>query len=284
MSRIKLYRRAVLVLALLWLVGLAMVLHSRYRSNHPSTTPHLTGKCAAPGLVAHWKFDEVTQGLTPDAGPRGNHGRLALAPRAFAPLRFDHPKLVAGQHGKALEFGGRQWVVAANDDCFASEQFTVAAWVWLAEAHGVPTIAAKSDLGVDGWWLCTTSFGAQDYERYLDFGIMTGPERNLHVKSGYQLPLREWHHVVASLDNTRGEAQFFIDGKPYGPKQTGIPKWLVNRNHDLFVAEYDGSARWPWRGKLDDVRFYNFVLSVDEAAAVYSQHPPTRADLKAAIQ
>jgi hypothetical protein len=270
MNSTKIYRRAVLVLAIAWLVGLAMVLHSRYRSTHPPSTPYVTGKCAAPGLVAHWKFDEVTNGLTPDAGTYGHHGKLALAPRAFAPLRFDKPKLVAGPQGKALEFSGRQWVTAPNNDCFASEQLTVAAWVWLAEEEGVPTIAAKSTLGQNGWWLCTTSKGAQDDDRFLDFGIAMGVEKNMHVKSGYQLPLREWHHVVASLDNIRGEAQFFIDGKPYGPKQTGIPKWLVNRDHDFFVAEYDGSARWPWKGKLDDVRFYNYVLSADTVAELYA--------------
>jgi hypothetical protein len=275
MNRTKLYRRAVLVLAVAWLVGLALVLHSRYRSTHPPTTPFISGKCAGPGLVAHWKFDEVAGGLTPDAGPYAHHGKLALAPRALAPLRFDHPKLVPGAHGHALEFGGKHWVSAPNNDCFAAERFTVAAWVWLAEAEGVPTIAAKSTLGQNGWWLCTTSKGAQDDDRFLDFGIAIGAENNMHVPSGYQLPLREWHHVVASLDNTRGEAQFFIDGKPYGAKRTGIPKWLVNRDHDFFVAEYDGSARWPWKGKLDDVRFYNFVLGADEVHALYSQPPTT---------
>jgi hypothetical protein len=284
MNRIKIYRRTVLVLALLWLVALAMVLHSRYRTTHPPTTSHVAGKCAGPGLVAHWKFDEVIDDMTPDAGPYGHHGKLALAPRAFAPLRFDHPKLVPGLHGQALEFGGKHWIAAGNNDCLASEQFTVAAWVWLAETADVPTIAAKSTWGRDGWWLCTTTKGAQADDRYLDFGIALGEERNMHVESGYQLPLREWHHVVASLDNTRGEAQFFIDGKPYGTKKTGIPRWLVNRDHDLFVAEYDGSARWPWKGKLDDVRFYNFVLSADAVGALYAQRTLAAHDVRAKLE
>jgi hypothetical protein len=278
MTRLSLYRRAVAVLLVLWLAALGWVLHSRYRADHPATTPYVAGKCTAAGLVGHWKFDEVAGGATPDAGPYGHHGRLALAPRAFAPLRFSPPALVPGPRGNALQFGGKQWVTAANNDCFATGQFTVAAWVWLEEAHGVPTIAAKSAASTDGWWLCTTSLGAQEAERYLDFGIAVGGGRIAHVKSGFQLPLREWHHVVASLDNTRSEAQFFIDGKPYGPKHTGVPKWSVNTSHDFMIGEYDGSARWPWRGKLADVRFYNYVLSADEARALFAPREPTVAD------
>jgi hypothetical protein len=263
------------MLAILWLGALGWVLHSRYRAGHPATTPYVTGKCTTAGLVGHWKFDQIADGSTPDAGPYGHHGRLALAPRAFAPLRFSAPALVAGPQGNALQLGGNQWVTIANNDCFATERFTVAAWVWLEEADGVPTIAAKSAAGTDGWWLCTTSLGAQEAERYLDFGIGLGEDRIAHVKSGYQLPLREWHHVVASLDNTRSEAQFFIDGKPYGPKHSGVPKWPVNTSHDFMIGEYDGSGRWPWRGKLDDVRFYNYVLSEDEARALYAPREPS---------
>jgi hypothetical protein len=191
MTRLSLYRRAVAVLLVLWLTALGWVLHSRYRADHPATTPYVAGKCTAAGLVGHWKFDEVAGGSTPDAGPYGHHGRLALAPRAFAPLRFSPPALVPGPRGNALQFGGKQWVTVANNDCFATEQFTVAAWVWLEEAHGVPTIAAKSAASTDGWWLCTTSLGAQEAERYLDFGIAVGGGRIAHVKSGFQLPLRE---------------------------------------------------------------------------------------------
>lgn len=266
------------MLAVVWLASLAWVLHSRYRADHPATTPYVAGKCTAPGLVGHWKLDEIAKGSTPDAGPHAHHGRLELAPRAFAPLRFSPPALVPGRRGNALQFTGQQWVAAANNDCFATERFTVAAWVWLDEAGGVPTIAAKSAASTDGWWLCTTSLGAQEAERYLDFGIAVGGGRIAHVKSGFQLPLREWHHVVASLDNTRSEAQFFIDGKPYGAKHVDVPKWSVNVSHDFMIGEYDGSGRWPWRGRLDDVRFYNYVLSADEARALYTQHESAFAD------
>jgi hypothetical protein len=119
----------------------------------------------------------------------------------------------------------------------------------------------------DGWWLCSAKQGVRD----IDVGIAWG-NGFTHIKSGYQLPLREWHHIAVSMDNLRHEAQFYIDGKIYGAKHKNVPNWLVNWNHDLFLGEYDGSGRWPWFGKLEDVRFYNKVLSNEEAQKIYSLH------------
>ena len=109
----------------------------------------------------------------------------------------------------------------------------------------------------------------QGHDRYIDFGIAWGSGFT-HVEAGYQLPLREWHHVVASLDDAARTGRFFIDGKPFGDMKTNVPRWLVNWDHDLFVAEYDGSGRWPWKGKLDDVRIYNRALSATEVTQLYN--------------
>jgi hypothetical protein len=188
-------------------------------------------------------------------------------------LIFGYPKLVDGKVARALEFKGRQWVSAGNDQCFVAEQSTLAAWVWQEsddeQAAPVPTIMAKSSWPTNGWWLCSTTQGIQAASRYIDVGIAWGNGLK-HVESGYQLPLREWHHIAVTLDNLNHQAQFYIDGKPFGPLHINVPRWLTNWDHDLFVGEYDGSGRWPWVGKLDEVRFYNRVLTAPEIASVFS--------------
>jgi hypothetical protein len=239
-----------------------------YKANNARVTNFEAGRCRSKGLVAHWKFDEATSFGTPDSSPAANHGRFELAPGAG--VLEKPPRLVEGRVGKALELGQKQWVIGGNNDCFASEQITVAAWVWQKDESGtVPTIAAKSGFPFDGWWLCSTSTRIQGHERFIDLGIAWGSGYS-HVNSGYQLPLREWHHIAASLDNAAHEAQFFVDGKPFGEKHVGISSWLINWDHELFVGEYDGTGRWPWKGKLDDVRIYNRILSAQEVEAIYS--------------
>ncbi len=270
-------KRIVLLLTLSASVGLLFVItiyfltvsaYSQYR-NEPPISSASAEKCTANGLVAHWKFDEAVGGITPDTGSFNNPGRFKYWFRDRFGFYFGEPSVIKAVDGNGLEFRGKQWVSGGNNSCFATEAFTISVWVWQdRDDMEIPTIMAKSSWPFyNGWWLCSTTQGVRD----IDVGISWG-NGFAHVKSGYQLPLKEWHHIAVSMDNTRHEAQFYIDGKAFGSKHTNVPNWLVNWNHDLFLGEYDGSGRWPWFGKLDDVRFYNKVLSAEEAQAIYSSY------------
>lgn len=218
------------------------------------------------GLVAHWKMDEVREGKVLDASSNGLHGRVR---RQFKFPLFSKPSVTDGVNGKALLFKGRQWVEAGNKPCFAAEQFTVTAWVWRQreelkpEANVVPTIIAKSTWPSSGWWLCA-DFNSLN----IDMGISYG-EGFTHVKSGYALPFEEWHFIGVTMDNLNHEVQFFVDGEPYGERIRGVKTWVTNWDRALFIGEYDSTCRWPWLGKIGDVRFYNVILSPKEISGIY---------------
>ena len=260
-----------LLASLLSNVKLLRVLNS-YRDQYPPTMEFVAEKkCSERTLVGSWSFEEITQGkpaTTPDASRYANHARLNVAPRPLAGLIYGVPSQTEGKDGKAMRMRGEQWLSAGNNDCFTSEQFTAAAWVWLEETGAVPTIISKSTWPHNGWFLATTSIPEQRHDRQLDLAIMW-PGGRMHVESGYELPLKEWHHVVVTADNIAREVQFFIDGKAY-PKHRGLPKWQVNWDHELTIGDYDGSTRWPWVGRLDEVRLYNYVLSADESEGLYT--------------
>jgi hypothetical protein len=246
------------------------ILHLQYQ---PPTTELNNKACDTTGLVGYWQFDSVLNDGTPDASNLDHHGVLKMKGLQLSRLIFGYPKLVDGKVGRALEFSGKQWVSVGNDQCFVAEQSTLAAWVWQEsddeQRVPVPTIMAKSSWPTNGWWLCSTTQGIQAASRYIDLGIAWGNGMT-HVESGYRLPLKEWHHIAVTLDNLSHQAQFYIDGKAFGTLHVNVPHWLTNRDHDLFVGEYDGSGRWPWVGKLDEVRIYNRVLTAAEIALVFS--------------
>ena len=267
-------RAALVALALLLVASLTLnfaMLHYRRSHAHavPSQTPFVGGKCGAPSLVGHWDFENLSRDgrFAADQSGHGNHARLAVADRLFSSLRYKRPKQVDGADGRALALSGRQWLGAGNSDCFTAERFTVAAWIWLDEVGNVPTIVGKSAWPHNGWWLMTTTGGIQAEDRYLDLGLLW-PGGFTHVESGYQVPLREWHHVVVTADNERREVRFFVDGKPVS-RHSDVPRWQVNWDQELVIGDYDGTTRWPWNGKLDDVRFYNHVLDDSQCIALY---------------
>jgi hypothetical protein len=239
-----------------------------YRTWIPPITRPDKEECTTKGLVAHWKFDRIHEGArTPDDISRyDGQFQARLNMKYLSKIIYGFPEHTEGKKGKALHLNGKHWISGGNQSCFNVEKFTIALWVWQEnEDLVVPTIMAKSAWeGYDGWWLCTTK------DRYLDLGIAWG-NGFTHVKSGYQLPLKEWHHIAVTVNNTDNEVQFYVDGRPLGDKHTGVHNWLINWSHDLFIGEYDGSGNWPWFGKLDDVRFYaNTLLSAEEIFAIYS--------------
>jgi hypothetical protein len=270
-SRVVLLALALLLLASLTL-NYAVVGHLRVHGEAPpSQTPFVVGKCGASSLVGHWNFEDLSRDgrLAADESGHANHARLEVADRILASLRYRPPAQVHGIDGRALELTGRQWLGAGNSDCFTAERFTLAVWIWLDEVGSVPTIVGKSAWPHNGWWLMTTTRGIQAEDRYLDLGLLW-PGGRTHVESGYQVPLREWHHVVVTVDNDRREVQFFVDGKPVS-RHTNVPRWQVNWDQELVIGDYDGSTRWPWVGKIDDVRFYNHVLGEAESLALYKK-------------
>lgn len=274
----------IIVAALISVLMVILKNYKNYFENNPPITISQPEKCTVSGLVGYWKFDEINTKLTTDSSGLNHHGSNKYWLGDISKYIFGEPVLIKGMDGNGLAFKGRQWISAGNNSCFVSEQFTISVWVWQDSdyvqdpAHithnpwpfNVPTIMAKGSWPYDGWWLCSTTADVDGKLHYrdIDIGIAWG-DGFTHIKSGYQLPLKEWHHIVVTMDNIKHEAQFYIDGKVYGSKQTGIPKWLINWNHDMFLGDYDGSGRWLWIGKLDDMRYYNKVISDDEAIEIF---------------
>lgn len=241
-----------------------------YQVDNPPIVPFHSGRCPDRGLVAHWKFDELIDETASDVSGNGN---IAVVGRGFNPFaRFlsGQPKIAPGHIGNSVELERKQWFLAENSSCFATDEVSVMAWVWMESSTYVPTILAKSSWPLDGWWLCTTTNPPQSKSRFLDLGIAWGSGVT-HVESGYQLPLREWHHVAVTMDNLQHEVQFYIDGKPFGQKHTNVHPWTVNFRSNLVVGAYDSAGRWPWHGKLDDMRIYNRVASEAEIKAAYQE-------------
>lgn len=245
-----------------------------YKAQHPLTTLPTGSTDVSDGLVAHMEFEVTSSNSTPNSSIHSDDGEFKSFMVNASKFLYGAPKLIDGAHGNGLEFSGKQWISAGNKNCFNTDNFTLAVWVWQETDDGVfvPTIMSKSAWPkYNGWWLCTTTEGSEvGGQRDVNLAVSWGNDFK-HIKSGYQLPLKEWHHIAVTMDNQAHEVQFYIDGEPYGEKHTDVPEWLINWNHDLFIGDYDGSGRWAWIGKLDDVRFYKGVLPPQQIATIHSE-------------
>ena len=249
-----------------------------YRHSNPPVRTCSVKQVKNPGsgLVSYWSFDNMYDDKVEDKSGNKNTGRIESSInrhfiRKMIKSYFDVDyilgthRIVEGVKGNAIRINGRQWIAGGNIDAYNTNTFTVSVWVWRDnDKYSVPTIMAKGSWPYfDGWWLTT-----KPEERGIDMGIAWGTSFE-HIESGYELPLKEWHHVAVTMNNDDHEIQFFIDGMPYGEKHENVHEWFVNWNHELFVGDFDGSGRWPWHGKLDEVRYYNRILDKEEIFDIY---------------
>jgi len=117
-------------------------------------------------------------------------------------------------------------------------------------------------------WLCSVcsynSFIIQQSVNYFAASYFTGLSNQI-VNPPTAID-KHWHHMAATRDNT--ELKFYIDGVLMGtsPTPAGAGPFPTFDNY-LLGAGFGNF----WKGALDDLRFYNKVLSPAEVAqlAIY---------------
>jgi len=199
-------------------------------------------------LVAHWDFE----GDFTDATGKGHDG-----------LAFAEPTIVNDPlRGQVLEVDGddRVGVSDAPDLNFgADESLTLTAWANFGSAdapQGWKCIVAKgrTELG-----------GGADYLPEL-YGFYVSPENSWNVNAGGigGAPLAaaggQWHHLAFVQNAPVGEGRFYIDGEVVisggvdSCDTTGRPLFIGAAGTDVSIFE-------PFKGRIDDVRIYNYALS-----------------------
>jgi hypothetical protein len=195
-------------------------------------------------LVAHWDFE---------GGFNDVDG-----------LAFGDPAIINDPvRGQVLEVDGddRIGVSDAADLNFeANQSLTLTTWVNLNQADplsGWRTIVAKgrTELG-----------GGTDYVDTL-YGFWVSDGSNWHVNSGgvngdVQPAAGGWHHLAFVQEGPAGVGYFYINGELVmtgdadSCDTTGRPLFIGAAGTD--VAEF---ASESFKGRIDDVRIYNYALS-----------------------
>jgi hypothetical protein len=268
------------------LIGITVYIYRTAMAEFQERIPILyIDKCGSDtvGEIFHWSFDDGQKAIAKDASGHGHDGRpgsLAENHNIFLRLpksltRFANPDPVDGVAGKALRFNGKNWVDAGNNLCYTTDKFSIAMWFYKDKQRPVvegdwfvPTLAAKSNWPSTGWWLCT-----QPNTNNLDMAVSWGPARK-HIHSGYEIIPEQWHHVAVTMDNVAHEIVFYIDGKQFGDRHGDVPVWLTNWDQNLYVGDYDGTARWPWFGRIDEVHYVAGVLTAEAVGSLYTKEHP----------
>ncbi|UCG59584.1 MAG: hypothetical protein JSU70_08715 [Phycisphaerales bacterium] len=207
-------------------------------------------------ILGVWLLDEGTGDIAGDASGKGNDGTLINA-----------PDWVAGQFGNALEFTGSNHVDCGNDPALNVNVFSVSFWCNIPSTQGWNHIISRGshvaygDPGSVNWGVMM--YDAQETILYETFNDVSWVGVTAGTNTG------EWHHVVATLDGA-GAMQLYHDGSLAGTGAGGV---FLDESRPFLIGARsdDGSAGGFFTGSVDDVGYFNTVLTPEDIEIIMDE-------------
>lgn len=206
------------------------------------------------GPVAHWSFDNPAKLGADDSGHDHN-------------LTVVDARPAEGRIGKGAETGGpdfgRHFKIESHPDLQFSGDFTVAAWVWRSAPiyDGDQIIAKEGEFSLRRY--------QQPTERYDVelFGKDGNPLSKVsETKSG--LPLEKWTLIVVCRKGDRLSIR--VNDLP--AVESKVAKGEVGTDKPLFIGS--SVVGYPWQGKLDEIKKWDYALSEEDQGALFKDAPP----------
>lgn len=209
-------------------------------------------------VVAHWKFDETSGTTASDSGPNGYVGTMT----------GDAAFVAGGVSGNALQVSsvGNGYVRMTGVPDMNGRAFTLSAWVKTTTAPHQIVCGKHFATNVSGYFLAMGAVAGYGVPNkgylYMSNGPTSEPVTTSDVNDG------QWKLMTATY-NPSGFARIYVNGvfeaqKPsIGIGAIGVD-FLVG---GLFVNPAYVNA---FTGLIDDVQFYDRVLSDDEVAYLFA--------------
>jgi hypothetical protein len=246
-------------------------------------------RAAKKRLVTNWRFEKSGTSSVYDSSEFGNS-----AVNAFRGITYEQ-----GYIGKALKFDDSPTGATIQDKelldvtgieatKFGTGDFSVSSWVYADQnllTSGQQNMLfwyGRNVSDISQFWVRTKQ--AAPGMANLEFSTGnkpngTGTEVNASTSDA---PIRAgvWHHIVTQRKN--GIMEIYVDGVRKVRK--GSTPLDISRGPEtnLYIGRAKSGDR-GWKGKLDEVRMYNYGLSPSEVLALAGRTPVNTVELEVKI-
>lgn len=212
------------------------------------------------GLVAHYPFEDDAN----DASGNDHHGAV------HGPVSVDDRHGVAGS---AYKFDGVDDYIELPDEAsFDFTQYTISVWVRVDTLPVVPApmqpgryTTVNKGAGFGNYTLDVAKYGGASYCN-LSYGHRTVSGNWTMGCYSPNLYRFNWYHVAVTMGN---EINIYVDGV-LACTSSGMTEAVLNNDNVLIGKYRSGSDERPFKGFIDDVRFYNRELSLSEIQQIYN--------------
>ncbi len=225
------------------------------KATNPGETRTNPARLSIKRLLAHWKLD----GDAADASGSNQNGTL-----------FGDPVFAAGVNdktGQAMVFDGvNDYIQEPNSFEDFLPGVTISVWA-------KPTAA--------GSWARFLDFGNYDGTTYSDIIYLSrngtsnslsftvyGGTAGTTITATNAIALNEWQMFVATMDD-QGNVVLYKNGLPIQTGTITQTPAIVTRTSN-YIGKSNWSADALYAGSMDDIRLYNYALTADNVADMYS--------------
>lgn len=243
--------------------------NNRTATAQPVSITTVAAASANNGLVAAYNFQEATGTVVVDESGKGNHGTLSCNTNLNSACTVT-ARTTSGKFGKALSFDGVDDWVTVNDSASLdlTNGMTLEAWVNpSATMSGWQSVITKEQPG---------GFGAVYY--LAANSDLNQPEVAIYNTSWKKLyggsapGVNQWTHLAGTYDGAT--LRLYANGSLVSSQaQSGGGIQVTNG-----VLRIGGNNYWGefFRGRIDEIRIYNRVLSANEIQTDMNQSVVTK--------
>jgi hypothetical protein len=232
--------------------------------NASASTTYMFRVNAGNAPRAHWTLNEPagSTALTATARP----GTTAITTRTTGGATLG----VDGQAGTALRGDGTSGYAETSAPVIdTSKTYSVGAWVRLARTDRFATAVSQDGNVVSGFFL---QYSVEDGRWCFALENADGLQGAVRVLSAAPPETGEWTHLLGVYDAVAKKAGLYVNGvlqqeKPFTMTWNATGPMAIGRAlHDRAKVDF-------FPGDIDDVRVFDRLVSVEEAADLYTQHP-----------
>ncbi|HUC80409.1 MAG TPA: gliding motility-associated C-terminal domain-containing protein [Flavisolibacter sp.] len=218
------------------------------------------------GLVAYYPFN----GTASDASGNNHHGQLVNPPQLTTD-RF-------GNANSAYLFDGiNDYIRVADNGAFSTPNFSLVVW-FQSHSDNLQNLVGKRNFTTVGG-----TAGAQ-YQFFINYPPFPGIGSNLvgnnstcnnitassYLNTNEWICRTKWYCAVITYDGSRHK--IYIDGVLKRDEATSFNGFL-SCNSDLRFGNWWQGDLLPFKGIMDDIRWYNRALNQGEVTALYNNFP-----------
>ncbi len=211
------------------------------------------------GLAGYWALDEAnwtgTAPQVPDSTANNNHGTAQGGVTTIS----------AGKFGRAGSFDGSNDIISlGTGPSLQVQNHTLSTWVYLTAHYntGVRIIFARSsnisNAGYE-WGILSSGTGSSDQK--LAYAYNDGGVRGWYTDTT-SLNLNQWYHLAGVWNRAAGTVSFYVDGNLSSVQNTGTANITHIPGDTAQIGKQFNNGFF--RGRLDDVRIYNKLLTGSE--------------------